>query len=370
MRIIHTADWHSGLVSWRGSKMVRRTEEIREVLNSLVQKSKLLDPDLILVAGDLIHYKRNPSLDSIKVVLDILEDLSKQAPVVVVAGNHDWEGIVTYDRLSSDITIVGHGDYKRRIVDTNSGKVAIYPLPYITGKMMLSEGKEKVLKSLVGYLKKFDMDNPDVDYKLLASHMMFRGIVKPFEDMVSIELEREYIGSSFSYVALGHVHSFQKVISNPPAYYSGSVIQVDFSENEDKGFLVVDIDGWNVDVKFEKLPHKILKTLDLSKERREKIFSKVEEALEDADYMRVVINEKDSDLTGKLLKIDKVVSVKVKEEEDRLMPQIETFEDVNKVFFDYIRSALKSRFPPEKVKIGMEIFQEAFEKSTTDKTMA
>lgn len=349
--------------------MVRRTEEIKEVLDSLVQKSKSLDPDLILVVGDLIHYKRNPSLDSIRVVLDTLEDLSKIAPVIAIAGNHDWEGIVTYDRLSKDITIVGHGDYKRRIVDTNSGRVAIYPLPYITGKMMLSEGRERVLKSLVGYLKRFDMDNPDADYKLLASHMMLRGIIRPFEDMVSIELEREYIGSSFSYVALGHVHAFQKVNSNPPTYYSGSVIQVDFSENEDKGFLVVDIDEWNVDVKFEKLPHKILKTINLSKEERKGIFSKIEEASEDADYVRVVISEKNSDLTGKLLKIDKVVSVKV-EDGKRLMPRIETFEDVSKVFFDYVKSVLESRFPPRKVRIGMEIFQEVFEKSTSDKTTA
>ncbi len=370
MRIIHTADWHSGLISWRGSKVKNRTNEIREVLDALINQVKVLNPDMVLVVGDLIHYKRNPSLESIRTVLDALEDLSKIAPVVVIAGNHDWEGIVTYDRISKDITIIGHGDYNERIIDTNSGKIALYPLPYISGKMMLSKGKEKVLKSLVGTLKKFDVSNPNADYKILASHAMFRGIAKPSEDLISIELEKEYIGSSFSYVALGHVHAFQKVISNPPAYYSGSIIQVDFSENEDKGFLVVDMDSWNVDVKFLKLPHKILKTVNLVSEIRDNIVSRIEEEMESADYIRVVLNGRNSDLIRKLMKIEKVVSVKIEEEDREFTPQIESFEDMRKVFFEYVKTHLEKSSPPDKIEKAMKILQEAFERASVDRTMA
>lgn len=370
MRIIHTADWHSGLVSWRGSKVTNRTDEIRNVLESFVEQVRRLNPDVVLVAGDLIHYKRNPNLESIRTVLDALENLAKISPVVVVAGNHDWEGIVTYDRISKDIIVVGHGDYNLRMIDTNSGRIALYPVPYVSGKMMLSKGKEGVLKSLIGLLRKFDADNPNADYKVLVSHAMFRGIARPFEDVVSIELEKEYIGSSFHYVALGHVHAFQEVIKNPKTYYSGSIIQVDFSESEDKGFLVVDVDGWNVDVKFSKLPHKILRTVDLVNEERERIISRLEEKMERADYLRVILSGKNADLTEKLMKMEKVVNVKIEEEDRDFTPQIETFENIREVLFEYVKKQLEKSFPSSKVEKAIEILNEAFEKASIDDTMA
>ncbi len=363
MRLIHTADWHVGLISWRGSKITDRSMEIERVLEELVQKVELLHPDVITVAGDVIHNKRSPNLRTLEIVLRTLEALANIAPTVVVLGNHDWEGLVTYNKLSEDLLIIGLGDYRRRILETNHGKLAIYPLPYVSGAMMLAFGRERVLKSLISKLREFDVDNPNADYKILISHMMFKGAVRPVEDLVSIELDESYIGSTFSYVALGHVHRFQRIMTNPLAYYSGSVIQVDFSENEDKGFLVVDIDGWNVNAEFSKLPHKRLTTLYLEDKDEKEIFRKIEEFSEKFDYMRVVISSRNFDMTRKLMKIPKVVSVKVHNDEN-YPPRIESFEDIDEVFLEYMREALKSKLPDEKFKRGMEIFRNVLKSVT------
>ena len=48
---------------------------------------------------------------------------------------------------------------------------------------------------------------------------------------------------AFDYAALGHVHRHQVLTRNPPVVYSGSLLRVDFSEEDDvKGFCVVDLD--------------------------------------------------------------------------------------------------------------------------------
>ena len=47
----------------------------------------------------------------------------------------------------------------------------------------------------------------------------------------------------FDYVALGHMHRHQTLTQHPPVVYAGSIERVDFGEeNDDKGFVVVDID--------------------------------------------------------------------------------------------------------------------------------
>ena len=48
---------------------------------------------------------------------------------------------------------------------------------------------------------------------------------------------------AFDYAALGHVHRHQVLTRNPPVVYAGSLLRVDFSEEDDvKGFCVVDLD--------------------------------------------------------------------------------------------------------------------------------
>jgi len=61
--------------------------------------------------------------------------------------------------------------------------------------------------------------------------------------------------SCFDYVALGHVHRHQILCDAPPVVYPGSIERVDFSEeNEEKGYVMVQLQKGRAEVDFCPLP--------------------------------------------------------------------------------------------------------------------
>src|SRR5947209_1839730 len=52
----------------------------------------------------------------------------------------------------------------------------------------------------------------------------------------------EALPATASYIALGHIHKPQKIAGPVPAYYAGSLLQMDFGEaGEEKSFVVVTV---------------------------------------------------------------------------------------------------------------------------------
>jgi exonuclease SbcD len=69
----------------------------------------------------------------------------------------------------------------------------------------------------------------------------------------------------FDYVALGHIHRFQDLNpgAHPPVVYPGSIERVDFGEvNEEKGYIIAEIEKGHCKYKWHKLP--IRKFIDRS----------------------------------------------------------------------------------------------------------
>lgn len=60
----------------------------------------------------------------------------------------------------------------------------------------------------------------------------------------SYAVEPDRLPTTATYVALGHIHRQQKVSDAPAAWYSGSLVQLDFGEGEDaeRGVLVVELE--------------------------------------------------------------------------------------------------------------------------------
>jgi exonuclease SbcD len=58
----------------------------------------------------------------------------------------------------------------------------------------------------------------------------------------------------YLYVAMGHLHQFQRVMEKPPTFYTGSINRTDFNEDEDdKGFMFVEAQDKKVQYKFIKV---------------------------------------------------------------------------------------------------------------------
>lgn len=80
MRIAHLADIHIA---------DRRREEYAAVFRALYQSLRETAPDLVVVAGDVFDNKMRASPHNIQDVLTFLTELTRVAPVVMIAGNHD-----------------------------------------------------------------------------------------------------------------------------------------------------------------------------------------------------------------------------------------------------------------------------------------
>jgi len=80
-KIAHIADIHV--------RNTIRHDEYRIIFNKLYEQLKEQNVDLIVLVGDLFHSKTQISPESIDMIFDLLYNLEKIAPVIVIPGNHD-----------------------------------------------------------------------------------------------------------------------------------------------------------------------------------------------------------------------------------------------------------------------------------------
>lgn len=84
-KILHIADVHV--------RNFKRHEEYRGVFERLYEycreKVKENRNTIIYLAGDIVHAKTDMSPELIDIVTEFLDTLSKIAPTILIAGNHD-----------------------------------------------------------------------------------------------------------------------------------------------------------------------------------------------------------------------------------------------------------------------------------------
>ncbi|MCD6149034.1 metallophosphoesterase [bacterium] len=88
MRIVHMADAHLGFSSYGkfdGNKNIREYDFYRAFVTAC-EKARELNPDVVVIAGDLFHVRRPPA-QAIAVAQSALALF--ECPIIVVAGNHD-----------------------------------------------------------------------------------------------------------------------------------------------------------------------------------------------------------------------------------------------------------------------------------------
>ena len=355
MKILHTADWHIGLRSWKIEKETDRTQEIVESLEQILEGAKKESVDLILIAGDVLHENRNPSTESLSFLMKYLSEFSKVAPTVVVMGNHDWKGLLSYSYLAPrDLYISGKPE--EIIIDTNSGRAAIYTVPYVRGVPSIFEDKSSPSDKVARLIQKFAHSTTSADYRILISHIMVEktGIIPPtVEENIQVILKPENFSALFDYIALGHVHKHVVVKDVPPVIYPGSIIQNDFSEwKDEKGYIVVK----NNLTYFVKISCKKLGVLDLSNEESFQVVrERIEEASEEYDYIKIKINPSLSHYRGTILRFDNVRSVTITSKEVEKIDFKKEFEGMN--FDEILEEYIRKELPGELLKDALRILK-------------
>ena len=252
MRILHTSDWHVGrTIRGRG-----RANEHRAVLTEIAGIAAKEGVDLILVAGDLFDVVA-PSPESEQIVFRALLDLADIAPVVAVAGNHDHPRRLEAVAPLLELGRVQVGATLRRpdeggviTAETDSGESARIALVPFVGQRAIVSASDlmaldpdqhggKYATRLAGVIARLNEGISLDQVNLVVAHLMVAGGTlgggeRSAHTIFDYAVSSQAFDGSLSYVALGHLHRPQKVPAPAPTWYSGSPLQMDFGETEDR----------------------------------------------------------------------------------------------------------------------------------------
>src|SRR3954471_8775130 len=258
MKIVHTSDWHIGR-RWKG---IQRLDELEAVLDHLATFIEERSIDLVLHTGDVFE-SRNPPAEAEELVNRFLVRVGRSgAHMLVIAGNHDDPLRLDARSLLTEfvnVQILGRPRSASRggtrTIETRCGeKAVVAALPFASPGAWVSAldlaGEEASARSKYARMFARAVRNlcgafrPDAVNLLMAHTHVEGALFGESERRVHIAEDwaasPKALPSTASYVALGHLHKPQKIAGPVPAYYAGSLLQMDFGEaGEEKTFIVV-----------------------------------------------------------------------------------------------------------------------------------
>ena len=228
--IAHLADIHI--------RKLHRFVEYRDVFDRLYVKLKEVKPDLIYIGGDIVHGKLDTSPEEIRLLADFFLALADISPTLIIPGNHDCNlnNKSREDVLSPVVDLVQQinpnllywkksGVYE--LGDCQFGFLSVFDIT--------KEGKPNVAnlpkaKDIVG------------DNKIA----LFHGGVGRFEVDTGLWMSDDNVNANdfdgYDLVLLGDIHKRQFIDDNERIAYPGSLIQQNFAEAPEHGFLLWDVE--------------------------------------------------------------------------------------------------------------------------------
>lgn len=263
MKLLHFADLHIGMLNYSKldpeTGLESRLLDFLKILDFIIDYAIAQKVDAVIFAGDA-YKTRDPSPTQQRGFGERIKRLPKAGiPLIMVVGNHDTpnaEGkantLDIYSALEvTDITVSRKPELLH--IPTKSGNLQVVSAPWLQKSDFKSLGEN--LSQLYGKLNKEDP-------AILIGHLEVEGATFGSEKGLAIVNDVTIplallTHHSLSYVALGHIHKHQNLnpTNNPPVIYSGSPERIDFGEaKEDKGFVLLEIDGKKVRWEFLKTP--------------------------------------------------------------------------------------------------------------------
>ena len=263
MNILHTSDWHIG-------KRLLDRERLPEQIAALDEIARICDEravELVLVAGDVFDTYM-PSAEAEQVFFRAVRKIAgKERAVVLVSGNHD-DGVrlAASSPLAAEegIYLFGHGqdvmpaggDRPVRAVAAGEGWLIVQnaagecvylnALPYPNEARLREEKSEEAYsEKLRRWIARGEAGFTGGMPHILLSHLFVAGgRTSDSERDIDLGGARAVplsLFDGFDYVALGHLHKPQAL--GGKVFYSGSLLQYAFDEQEKKQVVLIGTDG-------------------------------------------------------------------------------------------------------------------------------
>ncbi|MCM1157463.1 MAG: exonuclease SbcCD subunit D [Bacteroidales bacterium] len=267
MKILHLGDLHIGK-SVNDYSMI---EDQKYMLNQILEIGASRGIDAVLLAGD-IYDKSVPSEEAVSVFDYFLCQLAqRRIKTFVISGNHDSDERLNFGSTlfeTNDIYIASkyEGKLYRQVVEDEYGRVNIYLLPFVKASQVKHFFPEAEIDSYDKAVRVV-LENAGINEKernILVAHQFVAGKSEEPRLGGSENAAVQHVGTvekigadcfdCFDYVALGHIHSPQRVGRNE-VRYSGSLLKYSLSEidNEKSVPLITLGSKGNTDIELIKL---------------------------------------------------------------------------------------------------------------------
>lgn len=246
MKIAHLADIQIRFGS--------RHSEFREVFKRLHKDLKDLKPDRIVVAGDINHHKINISPGSFELFSELLIGLANIAPTDIILGNHDLnlQQLEQGDSISPIFTLVNLIQKDKKVayvinpenkdsMDYSQNAIYFYP---DSGFYKLTDNLVYGVYSMKdNQLLKLEEKESGVNYIALYHGQIHgargdNGHIINGDNLVGVNTF-----NNFDIVMLGDIHEYQTFREDETMAYPGSLIQQNYGESIDKGYILWDIEN-------------------------------------------------------------------------------------------------------------------------------
>ena len=245
MRFLHISDLHIG----RRINGLSLMEDQRHMLSQVLEMAR--ECDAVLVAGD-VYDKAQPSAEAIRAVGDFCASLSRMGkPVLIVSGNHDTAEQVAYCRellQESDVFVspVFDGALACHVLRDAYGEVHVWLMPFIRPASVrpfdpeVRTYEDAVRSALRTAQLVSSVRNVLVAHQYVAGAEICESETRLIGGVDQVPAE---LFAGFDYVALGHLHSPQKLCGGRVCY-CGSPIKYSLSEEKQrKAALLVTLGG-------------------------------------------------------------------------------------------------------------------------------
>ncbi len=273
MKFLHLGDLHLGKTLFDFDLV----EDQRYILDQILCIAEKESVDGMLIAGD-VYDKSVPSEAATKLLDYFLMKLAqKEIKVFMVSGNHDSDDRLNYGStlLASNqifISAVFDGTLHRQSFAEEDTKINIYMLPFVKASQVRHYFPDEKIESYDDAVQTI-IRNTDINKSnknILVAHQFVSGKGEDPALAGSESVGTQSVGlvekigydcfNDFDYVALGHIHSPQKV-GREEIRYAGSPLKYSLSEaNNEKSVSLITVSA-EERVKIELVPLKPMRNV-------------------------------------------------------------------------------------------------------------
>lgn len=235
MKLMHLSDLHLG----KRVNEFSMLEDQRYILGQILELVDREGTDGVLIAGD-VYDKSVPSAEAVALLDDFLVALADRGQqVLLISGNHDSAERMAFGgrlmrRSGIHIAPVYDGRVEPICLEDEYGPVRVYLLPFVKPAHIRRFFPDEPIESYTDALRTaVQAMDPDTSLRnLLVTHQFVTGAARCDSEELSLGGTDNVDGAvfdAFDYVALGHIHSPQKV-GRETMRYCGTPLKYSFSE--------------------------------------------------------------------------------------------------------------------------------------------